>query len=64
MSTEKGFDDIEPSKNVVDRRGIPEPVTLSETVDRNMKEQQPERGLPDPNSPLAEQLGIKDIGKV
>lgn len=57
------FDDIPPSPNVVDRRGKKEPVTLSEYVESNMQEKQPERGKPDPTSDLAKSLGVDDIGK-
>lgn len=54
-------DDLPESKNVADRRGKKEPQTLQEHIDRNSQEPQPERGAPDPTSPLAKQLGVDDI---
>lgn len=56
-------DDLPLSKNVVDRRGIPEPKTLNEHIQANAQEPQPERGKPESDSALARSLGVDLIGK-
>lgn len=54
-------DDLPESKNLVDRRGKPEPKTLNEHIARAGQEAQPDPVTPDPNSTLARQAGVKVI---
>lgn len=57
-------EDLPLSTNVADRRNKPEAETLQQHIDQAQAEPQPERGAPYSDSELAEQAGIKDIGKV
>lgn len=57
------WQDLPESDHVADRRGVPEPETLSEMQEAGIREPQPERGAPYVDSNLARQIGISDVTK-